>query len=285
MVDLATDEFDYEAMKYKDSDTVLKSMKNIFKRQILKKPYASISTDDGSEFKGAFHQYLYDNSIYHKQSMPYRHKQIANVENLNKQLGRLINGYMQTISEENNEIYSEWTDILDRLRTELNRLRKKDVNKMKLKYQNYNNINEFFESEPKYKKGDMVYHKLEMPEDIFGNKFKDGKFRMGDRRFSNAPKKIQKVIVMNDKPFYRYILKGIKKTSYSDKELRKATNENETKYIIKHIVKKKKINGITHYLVWFKNELKKNAIWTPENDLIEDGVDPEKMLKNYLKKD
>ena len=52
MVDLANDEFDIEEMRNKESATVLKAMKNIFRRGILKKPYASIRTDAGSEFKG-----------------------------------------------------------------------------------------------------------------------------------------------------------------------------------------------------------------------------------------
>lgn len=41
-------------------------MKKIFTRDFLNKHYASLQTDDGKEFKGIFHKYLYDESILHK---------------------------------------------------------------------------------------------------------------------------------------------------------------------------------------------------------------------------
>lgn len=51
MVDLATDEIDFEPIKNKESKTVLIAMKKIFERPYLNKPYASIRTDSGGEFK------------------------------------------------------------------------------------------------------------------------------------------------------------------------------------------------------------------------------------------
>jgi hypothetical protein len=94
MVDLATDAFDVEPLKSKSAEAVLAGMLRLFKRKYLKKPYASIRTDSGSEFQSVFHKYLYDNSILHKVALPNRHKQLANVESLNRTLGRLINGYL-----------------------------------------------------------------------------------------------------------------------------------------------------------------------------------------------
>ena len=94
VVDLASSEFDIEPLKSTTAEATLDAMLKMFKRKYVKKPYASIRTDGGSEFKGVFHKWLYDNSILHKTASPYRHKQMANVEALNKQLARLFNGYM-----------------------------------------------------------------------------------------------------------------------------------------------------------------------------------------------
>ena len=94
VVDLATDECDFEPQKSKTSDETLKSLKYIFKRKHLNKPYASLKTDEGSEFKGVCHKYLYDESILHKKSIVDRHKSMASVENLNRTLGRLIISYL-----------------------------------------------------------------------------------------------------------------------------------------------------------------------------------------------
>jgi len=59
-------------------------MKAIFKRGILKMPKATLRTDEGVEFKSVFQQYCFDNSILHLRALPDRHKQLGNIENLNK---------------------------------------------------------------------------------------------------------------------------------------------------------------------------------------------------------
>ena len=112
VVDLANDECDFEPIKNKEAKTVLAAMKKIFTREHLKKPYASIRTDDGNEFKGVFHKYLYDESILHRVGNPGRHTQMANVESLNKQLGLILNLYMNQKEMQTKKQYNNWTDIL-----------------------------------------------------------------------------------------------------------------------------------------------------------------------------
>ena len=129
IVDLANDEFDIEPIKNKDSKTVLDAMLNIFKRKYIKKPYASIVTDSGTEFKSVFHKYLYDNSIYQKTTIPGRHKQTANVERLNRTLGSLINGYLNSKEEETGKPYNNWVSIIPTIRDQLNKIRKKNLPK------------------------------------------------------------------------------------------------------------------------------------------------------------
>ena len=114
MVDLATDEIDFEPTKNKSADTTLKAMKVIFKRPYLNKPYASIRTDSGTEFKGAVKKYLYEESILHSVSLPGRHRQTANVESANKQIGRFLNAYMNTVENKTGSVYREWTDIINK---------------------------------------------------------------------------------------------------------------------------------------------------------------------------
>jgi len=216
VVDLATDEFDIEPLKNKTPADVLNGIKKMIKRKYIKKPYASIRTDDGNEFKGVFHKWLYDNSILHKVALAGRHKQLGNVEVLNSQLGRLFNGYMNMKEEETKKIYKEWTDILNFVRKELNAIRKKELN---FDVENYPAFDFKKAGKSKYKIGDLVYEKLDHPQNALGQKQPTANFRVGDYRYSKQPKKIIKIIYMNDEPFYRYMLEGIKNASYSSLEL------------------------------------------------------------------
>lgn len=129
----------------------------MFKRRYIKKPYASIRTDAGSEFKnGIFKKWMYDNSILHKIAEPERHKQLANVENLNKTLGRLFNGYMNFKEEESGGEYREWTDILDTVRKRLNDIRRIPEGDI------FTDVYQPIDIKPeRFKVGDIVYRKSE----------------------------------------------------------------------------------------------------------------------------
>ena len=124
MVDIWSNKCDFEPLKDKKSSSVLQAMKKIFKRGILPQPQASIRTDNGSEFQDVFHKWLYDHNILHRFGEPYRHQQMANVERLNYTLGGLLNGYMNQKEIETGSEYKEWSNILNTLRDELNKIRK-----------------------------------------------------------------------------------------------------------------------------------------------------------------
>ena len=121
--DIYSNYFDFEPLKTKTATEVLKAFKTIFARGIITMPKASIRTDNGGEFKSVVDKYMHDNNILHLWNMPDRHKQMGNVENLNRQIGRVIMTYLSTKS------HSEWIDIVDMLRHELNDMKKhlKDV--------------------------------------------------------------------------------------------------------------------------------------------------------------
>ena len=67
----------------------------------------------------------------------------------------------------------------------------------------------------KYKIGDFVRYLLEQPKNEFNEKL-PGHFRQGDIYYSTDTKKIINVIFMNSKPYYRYMLEGIRGNSFTD---------------------------------------------------------------------
>jgi hypothetical protein len=274
VVDLASDEFDIEQIKDKESSTILKALKTMFERDFIKKPYASIKTDSGSEFKGIFHKYLYDESIYHSIALTGRHKQMSNVESLNKQLGRIFNGYMNMMELRTHKAYTNWTKIINFVRKRLNKARKKKLPKYPFKVHM-----DIFRGplESTYKVGDIIYRKLETPENALGQKLKGPNFRMGDFRFDTIPRKIKKVLEYSGKIPYRYILDGFENVSYTAKELKKSL-EKEEEWEVRKLIGKKTIKGKIYYLVWWKGYLKKDSTWEPKSELIKTIKD---MVNSY----
>jgi hypothetical protein len=270
VVDLASDEFDIEPLKTKTPAEVLEAFKTMIKRKHIKLPYASIRTDNGNEFKGSFNKYLTEQGVLHKKNLPNRHKQMANVEALNKQLVRLFNGYMNGKEKKLKKIYREWTDIINIVRTDLNEYRKKTYNNPLPKSTfDYKKV-----GEPKFKLGDIVHYRLDRAENALGNKQPTPNFRVGDYRYSAVPKKIINVSIFNDEPYYRYILDGMPNVSYSKYELI-LSNKKDTKFKVKKLLEKKRIKGKLHYLVWWIGYKKSEATWEPMDKLIEDGFGDE----------
>jgi len=266
--DIYSNYLDFEPLKSKSSEDVLKAFKTIFKRKIINIPEASIRTDSGNEFKSVVDKYMHENNILHLWSLPNRHKQMANVENLNKQIGRFLMTYLNNKSAELDKDYFNWTDIIDVLREGLNDIKKhpKDVN---INTYTPKEIN--VEHPPKYKVGDLVYRRLEKPLDKYGNKYHNSTFRMGDNRFELVPTKIIKVLAYTSENPWRYILQQYPNVSYAEEELKPA-KETDEKFIIKKIIGKKTENRVIYYLVWFKNEKKSQATWQSRKNLLEDGA-------------
>jgi hypothetical protein len=273
MVDLWSNNFDIEPMKNKQADTCLEAMKKIFKRDILSLPKASMRTDSGGEFKGSFDKFLYDHNVFHPFSLPDRHKMMANVERLNKDLGKIFMSYLTDKSHQLGHDYNEWTDIVDEVRKELNEIRNHPEDKDP-RYALPPSTN--FQ-DPKYKIGDLVYRRLEKPVDRFGNKYHNSKFRQGDNRFeTNEPRKIVDILPYGKS--WRYLLKDLYNVSYDEAELMPA-KESEEKYIILKIIGKKIVKGNIYYLVWWKKYKKSESTWEPKKNLLEDGA--QEYIKDY----
>ena len=265
IIDIWSKKCDFETIANKQPRTVLNAMLKIFKRGILKQPKASIRTDSGTEFKSVFHKWLNDNGIFHRVAEPYRHQQMGNIEKLNYDLGRVINGYLNQKEQETGKPYREWTDILDLIRTELNRSKsiRKDKNVYKVDFPEV-------KLNPKYKVGDLVLYRSDVPLDASGNKQPTTKFRVGDYRYNVFnPRKIHSILYYPNN--IRYLLEGKMNVSYAESELLPAKKE-EAKYIVRKIIGKKKIKNRVHYFVWWKGYLKKDATWEPRVQLLEDGL-------------
>lgn len=276
VVDLASDEFDIEPMKNIDTQTTASAFQKMMKREHLDFP-TIIRTDDGTEFKDKFTKNLSKHDVLQKVALPGRKTQMANVESLNKQLARLFNGYMNMKEKETDKVYREWTDVVDTIRRDLNEIRKIDITKNVSEYDEYN---PYFNptKKPKFKVGDMVHEKLDHPENALGKKQPTSNFRVGDVRFSMVPKKIERVLYMNSEPWYRYILSGNNKASYSEYELIKSRFRTE-RYKVKSIIDSRDVGRTKEYLVWWQGYKKKESTWEPRKNLIQDGL--KNMIDEY----
>ena len=295
VVDLATDLFDIEPMKDKKPESVINGILQMDKRPFIhfyEDEGQSIRTDAGNEFKGSFKDFCKKNSILLRPAIPNRHIQLPNVERLNGTLGTLLNGYMNGMELKNGKPYSEWINVIPTIRVHLNQIRKHKLpdNIMTHIYPNWDAtvpLNTTSKKkkpmykiiEPKYKIGDLVYVRLETPENALGEKQK-GLFRNGDYKLSNIPKKIIKVLYYSGKPYYRYLVSGYDGVSYQEDELKPATNETDEKFEVKEILKRKKIKDKYEYLIWWRGEKKSEASWEPRDNLIKFV---KKLIDNYDK--
>ena len=260
VVDLATDEFDIEPITNNKSLTVVDAMKRMFNRRYIKKPYASIRTDGGAEFKDAFEKYCYENNILHKIGVAGRHQQTANVERLNRELGRLFNGYMNAIEEKTGETYKEWVEVVPKVRTMLNDFRKKPEGDPFTDMYPTADLTK----QPKYKEGDVVYRMSEKPLDALGKKQPTQNFRMGDYRWERIPRKIVKVLRYAGKVPIRYILENLPNVAYAEYELMPA-EEKQAMYVVQSVKAKRTMNGVKELLIKWKGY--KKPTWENYNDI------------------
>jgi len=208
-VDLWNNQFDIEPIRNKTPDDVLKAMKKIMTREYIPDVKASLRTDSGTEFRGVFHKWLYDENILHRVAEANRHQQVSNAENLNKLLGRLLNGYMNAKEEATGKVYKQWTDVINIIRTDLNELRERqDGDPQK------DIMTPPTDAKPKFKVNDIVYFKS----NAFGKIQPTNNFREGDFRFDiTNPRKIKQIVYYPKN--VRYILENKNNVSYTAPEL------------------------------------------------------------------
>ena len=234
VVDMADDSFDIEKMKDSEAaDLTLSAYKRMLDRKdpYISIPLASLTTDGASSFGASFHSYLKDNGVRHKVTRAGRHKQMANIDNLCRQLGDLFNGAMNAVESKSKKMSRAWTQHIATVRTELNYIRTKSLPR-DITTVNYNIFDptisnkaaslsdydiidtealglkpEIFKvKKPKYKIGDEVNIMLSEPEDALGNKQSTKVFRMGDFRVSEEKYTVRSVLYYAGVASYRYLL-------------------------------------------------------------------------------
>jgi len=287
VVDIASDEFDIEPLKDKLTSTTKKAFDTMMKRKHINFPYASVRSDAGKEFQGTFHENLVNKDVLHKVSLPGRHQSTANVERLNRTLGKIFNGYMNSKEVKTGKPYKEWTDIIDTVREKLNKIRKQKLPKDKP----YNYVEFKPKAKAKFKTGDMIHRKLDIPKNAL-NEQQSGTFREGDYRYNLIPEMIENVVYFSGDVNYRYIIKGVKGASFAEWELIKAEDEvteevSEIKSIISREYNRK--NKKYFYQLQMYGESKAKAGWYERSDLVRDiGLSAVEELDNIyedLKKD
>ncbi len=267
VVDLATNEFDMEPLKNKASSDVLKGFKEIIKRKFVKMPKASVATDDGTEFKGSFHNWLKSNNIYHKISLAGRHQQTSTVENLNRQLGYLFNVYMNQKEKDTGQVYKNWTDIIKILRVKLNELRKRPEQSLLKVYDI-----DIADKNPKFKVGDVVYFRSEVPLNALGEKQSTTNSREGDFHYNVSMRKIMKILIFNGQVPFRYMLEGIPRASFTENELILVPNATESTYIVEDILDKRKYRNKIQYKVKWRGYPLSEATWEDAQKMIKDNL-------------
>ena len=265
VVDLYTNGFDIEPLKNKSAETTLKAYQQMLKRNFIEMPQGTMRTDSGSEFKAMFNKFLITNNIIHRVSLPNRHKQTGPVENLNKTLSKLLMSYIVNVEEQTKKNFNEWIEILPTVRKDLNKIRRESRIKEK-KYLEDEENEPVYDSRVKqaYQIGDYVYNKLDWPEDALRKKQPTPQRRMGDYTYSREPKKIVRVILMNDAPYHRYLLYNMPNVSYSEDELIPVPED--ARQVLKKVGAGMVRGGQYHYLAHLSNK-DYDTIWIPEHEI------------------
>ncbi len=249
IVDIGSDAFDIEKMKGETAKETLSAFRKMLKRGIVKIPHASMLTDGGASFQGEFHTFLYHNGVDHRTAIPGRHHQLANADNLCRQLGELFNSVMNQKENETGKQSKAWTDSIDTVREKLNEYRtdrlKKQLGKKgesfpvdltTYEYPVFDNIKIVQKKQklirPKFKVGDMVHVLYNEPYKFTRNQNGDNtkqntkNFRMGDLRLSIKKYRVAQVLYYSGTPAYRYMLEGYptnwrQSASFTEEELKR----------------------------------------------------------------
>ena len=263
--DLGTGNFDIEPYKTKTAESILKAFQEMTKRKFIKNPKYSIQTDNGGEFKGVFHDYFKNMNVFHKFTVPSRHKQNSTVESFNKTLGRILNGYMNMKEYETGKTFKDWDDILQKVRSEVNDI----VGRPEISpfTENYPLLGK--REKPVFNVGDIVYVKSEVPLNALGHPQPTDNFRVGDLRYNPTPKKVKEVLPY-PKVGYRYIIQYSPNVSYTANELLKAEKEKNAKYIVERFIKVQTIKKKKYYEVKWKGYSMKENTLEAETELIKD---------------
>ena len=243
---------DFEELKDRGAEDVIKAFQKIYKRNYLMKP-KMIRTDKGGEFDNElFKEYLKKNKIEHIFSRVKRKSQMALVERLNEEIGRAIFYYLNSQEIRTGTTITNWRHLIPKLREILNERYKTRQEMLNKKRENLPYIPPRCQGEvcDVLNEGEMVRIGLDYPRSIEGIK-ETGAFRAGDIKYSVKPYKIERVIIKPDNPPL-YKIEGIPYTYFNRDQLLLASKPYENKaqdiFIIEKLIRKNKNN--TYRVKW-----------------------------------
>jgi len=171
---------------------------------------------------------------------------------------------MNSIETETGSEYKEWTDVIDSVREELNNNFRKIKPDVKLSTVKFGDV----KTDAKFKVGDRVYYRSDVPLTALGHKQPTQLFRAGDYHFNvYDAREIKKILYYPNN--VRYLLDGKRNVSYAESELKIADNP---KYVVKSLIDKKILYSKVYYLVWWKYYDRKLATWEPRSSLVSNGL-------------
>jgi hypothetical protein len=187
---------------------------------------------------------------------------------------------MNKIELETRKVYREWTDIVSKLRVDLNKIRKKDLSNMDIMLDKKAVTNIMEPSELKV--GDLVHRKLNKPKNALNDTLNSDVFREGDYRWDVIPVKINEVLYYAGDVTYRYMINGIKNASFTEDKLMLAEDQEEDEQVeIKKIIDRRFFNDEENYHIWMYGELRKDAGWYGREELLKTGN--KKLLEDFDK--
>ena len=272
VVDLHSKFAEVRPLSSKRMGVVLKALKDIYSNS----PYLSIpsmlQTDNGTEFN-AIPKFMKDHGGFLRRNKAGRHKQQAQVENMNKILGTAI----YTIQNVNELITGarivEWVDLLPEIMRSYNEyILTKDATIKPIPPASCQG-----DDCDLLQVGDRVRIPLDEPILVDTKKKIYGSFRATDLRFDPTPRTIRKVLITPGQPPL-YVVAPIKKkgktidplVAYTKGELQiispdeKGNKRAQTFYVLKQIHDERGTRDNKEYLVeWKDYPLVKDYTWEP----------------------
>lgn len=208
VTDLGSKMTDIQALRTKNSTSIINAFKKIYSRNILSVP-KNIKTDSGSEFlNGEVKEYFKNLGVSQSNGRVGYHNDTAVVERKNQMIGALIHKALTKKDLENGKNNKAWLQYrhpviktinqqaqLTKKKQEQQEL-KKPVEDIILGADKNNNIKTL-------EKGQKVLVALQYPQDASGLRL-HGKFRSSDRRWEAEPSTITEVILRPNAPvFYK----------------------------------------------------------------------------------
>lgn len=288
---------DAEPLKLRNGDAIIRGFQSIFQRGILSLPQ-KIEFDAGTEFNDA-QKWFEKKGVLVKRGKPYRHRQLAMVERRNQIIGKQLFKRMTEQELLTKHTSREWTNDLPKIISDLNARdkKKKRINSIKLKLSD--DVECSGDACNILSEGMTVRVALDAPIDVVSGRKLHGKFRDSDIKWSLQPRTIMQVIVQpNSPPMYllddpknkdktdhsaaytknQLMVVDVDETQPTHTAIRPIIDKGVEKYIVDHIIDKKKIKGRIYYKVLWKGYPEDQATFEKRTTLLEDV--PE-IVRNY----